>query len=133
MFAHSHPTEVRDAARAVLSAWGLQAYTHHFLSSADGIALAAHLCDAGVAFSDDDTLYGLFRPLVKYVAEFHPLSRYSDCVLHIQTVVGPVTMCVHFDSEELLEMNIVSGYAGACAVSHTLDKAQKMAYQYLGL
>ena len=133
MFAHSHPTEIRDAVRSVLSVWGLQDYTVQFLGYVDGIALVAQMCDAGVEFSDDDTLYDLFRPIVKYAAEFHPLARYANNVLHIQTVVGPVTICVHFDSEELREMGFQSRYARAGALEYTLENAQKMAYQYLGL
>jgi len=134
MFAYSHPTEVRDAIRSVLSAWGLQAYTHHFLGSADGVALAAHICDAGVEFSDDDTLYDLFRPLVKYASKVHPLSRYSNGVLHIQTVVGPIAIRTHFSDDELSELGLQSGYAGDYGeAEYTLDRAQKMAERYLGL
>jgi hypothetical protein len=126
----NHPAEVVTAVREVLSAWGLRHYASRFLSCTDGIALVAHLCNAGAKFIDD-TLYDLKPLLVQYAAELHPFSWSRDGVVYIETVCGQVSF--HIFEDEDMYLSTRCELSGPWAGGFMQDIARELAEEFLGI
>jgi len=127
---HQHPAEVTTAVQEVLSAWGLRHYASRFLSSADGIALVAHLCNAGAKFVDD-TLYDLKPLLVQYAAELHPFSWSRGGIVYIETVCGQVSF--HIFEDEDMYLSVRCERSGPWAGGFMQDIALALAEEFLGI
>lgn len=95
------PQHVAQAAKEVLTAWGLQPHMARFLNCSDGLALLAHLCNAGAKLIDP-MLYEHKPLLVQYAAETHPFAWHRDGIVYIETVVGQVSFHVFEDETEHL-------------------------------
>ena len=124
--------DVREAAQSVLRVWGLLPHTDRFLSSADGLAVLAHLCNAGAKFFDS-SLYDDKPMLVHIAATNHPFSWYRDGVVYIESVVGQLSFHVFEDSggyDGLIERTREDGpWAGGWMQ----DGAFMIALAFLGL
>lgn len=93
--------ETQHAARIVLRAWNLHGALPQFLASADGLAIVAHLCNAG-AKRIDDSLYAYKPLLVRVAAEAHPFAFARDGIVYIETPVGQVSFHIFHGEDALL-------------------------------
>ena len=95
----------------MLCAWGAQSETARLLSSADGVALVAHLCNAAAKQICES--YYQYKPmLVQYAAEIHSFSWHHNGVVYIETVVGQVSFHVFEDETEYLPERESGQWAG---------------------
>ena len=125
-----HPTVIQKSAQRVLRTWGLQRYLPQFLASTDGLALLAHLCNAGAKFFDP-SLYDDKPILVRYAAERHAFAWHRDGVVYIETCVGQVSF--HVFGREGRHLTERSPDTGPWAGGWMQDMALEMAEEFLGI
>lgn len=94
--------EIQRKVRKVLKAWNLQKELPRFVSSPDGLALAAHLCNAAAKFISSE-FYDLKSDLVREAAEAHVFSWHRDGVIYIETCVGQVSFHIFEDEDFYIE------------------------------
>ena len=119
---------MKEDALSVLRAWGLQHHAPRFLSSADGLAIVAHLCNAAAKFICS-SFYDLKPRLVEAAANAHPFAWQRDGVVYIETCVGQVSFHIFED----IDLSCVPTRATPWTGRWMQDNAYQMALAFLGV